>query len=438
MRPRSIRGRMTAFFAASLAVLMVCLSAGVLWYTDHTARDQGDAMLRAGIVRVRQEVAEMKSPADLPTALEESREALAPDGIALLLVNRHGQLTYHSRGIAPSWPPRYPGSWRIRTIRTDFGTLIIALPWWRERVRLLAQGRALTILSLLVIGAGAVGAWVLVGRTLSPIAMLSDEARTASADRLQISLHAPSPDSEVVGLVDTLNGLLERIAHDIVSKERFYTAASHELRTPLQALSGHLEVALSRDRKAGEYRAALEEALAQTRRLSSLVQSLLFLNQVELASSSVRTEEVDLEDVCQRALFQLRPLISERGLRIRTSGAASWIIDAPPTHVEMLVRNLLENAVKYASRGGEVRLKLDDRSLEVSNDFPGATRLDMAQLVEPFVRVAGTEPTEGNGLGLAICTAVAQANGWTLDLSQDDRSVHARVTFEQPLRRQAA
>ena len=119
-------------------------------------------------------------------------------------------------------------------------------------------------LVVLVVG---IGAWFVVGKTLSPIRRLAHQAANASAEKLDARLDAPSQDAEVLELVNTLNGFLTRMEETVETKGRFYAAASHELRTPLQALSGHLELALSRERSAEDYKAALEEAKKQSSRL---------------------------------------------------------------------------------------------------------------------------------------------------------------------------
>ncbi|HLJ54937.1 MAG TPA: ATP-binding protein, partial [Chthonomonadaceae bacterium] len=107
----------------------------------------------------------------------------------------------------------------------------------------------------------------------------------------------------------------------------------------------------------------------------------------------------------------------------------------PPLHVEMLTRNLLENAVKYATRGGIVSVSLAQQDgqcrLEVFNTFPSEPRLDPEALFEPFFRPDASRNLEtgGNGLGLAICRAVTVANHWKLDWRQEADGIRATVWF---------
>jgi len=158
--------------------------------------------------------------------------------------------------------------------------------------------------------------WFLVGWTLRPIGALSQQARDATANPLQIHLVAPSPDAEVRLLVDTLNTMLEHLREDTRAKEQFYSAAAHELRTPLAVLSGSIEVVLTRPHKPEEYQETLADLLYQTRRLISLTESLLLLNRLEMGTATENQEPVDVADVCERVLTNLLPGAESRDLKV--------------------------------------------------------------------------------------------------------------------------
>ena len=217
------------------------------------------------------------------------------------------------------------------------------------------------------------------------------------------------------------------------SRERFYAAAAHELRTPLQALSGHLEVALSRSRGAEEYRAALGEGHAQTERLTVLVQDLLLLNHLDAQSARPAAVRLDLADLCESELRTLRVLAEKRALKIELDLPERCEINAPWNHVTMLLRNLLENAVKYATSGGNVRVQLKNATLTICNDCVFDNALEPEKLFEPFYRpdTSRTSATGGNGLGLAICRSICQSNNWTIALRAEENSLCATVVFSQ-------
>jgi signal transduction histidine kinase len=433
----SIRMRMTFAFVLLTTTLMLLVSGGLLFYLHYAATRVTRKSLDLAAERVRNELAETKTGNGFNDFLAENGDSLKMEGLVLMMVDAQGHIVRKSQSAAPMWPHLPEDGWRIRTLPDGPRTIVIGSYWRRKELELQREAGEIAGLSLCVVLASGFGAWWLVGRTLSPIFSLSQQARQAEAtDSLHLRLTVPSDDAEVVELVATLNALLTRIGETAEARGRFYAAASHELRTPLQALSGHLEVALSRERSRDEYKAATEEASRQTRRLTDLIQSLLLLNQLDRpAPDLLLRESVDLSEICQRLLTQLQPLIDRRELTVSSDLPPIGELVAFPQHAEMLVRNLIENALKYATPGGCVSVQLRSAgggtSLEIFNTFPMQTRLDTKALFEPFYRPdeARASDTGGNGLGLAICRAIAAANGWKIALDQVETGVRVTVVF---------
>lgn len=427
-----MRARMTAGFVLAITLLMALVCGSLLAWTRHTTRRSIDQMLDQSAGEVAQEAREKSGRRhDAEAFVREEGGELRDHSLVLLAVDAGGRVLAQSRKRVPPWP--LPDSerdnWRLRTMPWGQDTLILAAPWGEVRAEERDFALVLLGLSLVVVAASGAGAWLLVGRTLSPIGHLAQQAERASANDLGVRLRSPSPDMEVAGLVSTLNGLLERQAEAAQAKGRFYAAASHELRTPLQALSGFLEFGLSRPRSAEELERTLCEAQEQSNSLIVLVQELLLLNQLDMATVQPACQEVDVPDVAERLLAQLEPQIQARGLRIEKSWADGCEIQAPSHHVEMLARNLLENAVKYATLGGLVRLSWASSTWTVWNECEPVAGWDESKYFEPFFRPDSSRhsQTGGNGLGLAICRALCEANGWQITLRQDAEPSGVRV-----------
>lgn len=433
----SIRARMTFAFALQTATLMALVAGGLLFYLHYTAAHAADTTLDAAVQRLRSELADSANDTGFNDFLRENGDSLKMEGLSLLLVDAKGKIQRKSQSAAPAWPRGHKDGWRTRALPYGAKTVVIGYYWRNAELVLKREGAALLALSLCVVLASAFGAWWLVGRTLSPIDSLSHQARLAAdTDSLHLRLLAPSRDAEVVELVATLNALLTSVGKTAEARGRFYAAASHELRTPLQALSGHLEVALSRERSRDEYRAATEEASRQTQRLTALVQGLLLLNQLDRPTPArLSREPVDLSEICRRILQQFQPLVERRNLTVSAVLPPGVEIPAFPQHAEMLLRNLIENALKYGAPGGQVKLRLHSSPAETQfdlfNAFPALPRLDTAALFEPFYRPdeARTSDSGGNGLGLAICRALATVNGWQITLEQSEDGVCVGVKF---------
>ena len=276
----------------------------------------------------------------------------------------------------------------------------------------------LTTFMLMLFPLTALGAWLIVGRTLGPLRSLSKQADLAHSGRLV----SPSSDFEMTELVDTINNLLDRMEATADAKTQFYAAASHELRTPLQALNGHIETALSKERPVEEYRMALVEAQKQTQRLTRLTHDILLLHQLQAQNLSAE-ERADVSESVRVALAELGPLLEARSLSLETVLWSEVSVPARQSYCDVCVRNLIEHAVRYATSQGQVSVSLNKDRLVVRNDSATEPGTDLEKWFEPFVS------TSGNGLGLAVCRAAAQANRWTVGLAYTNGQIVATLSF---------
>jgi signal transduction histidine kinase len=335
-----------------------------------------------------------------------------------------------SPGAYFTWPVR-GDAWQIKTLVYKNYRIVIGVPWTKVENRLRRRTLLLLLASILIVAALAAGAWVAVGRTLSPLDGLTEVAQEASATNGHLRLQPPSQDAEMVRLVETLNDLLSRQEETMAARGRFYAAAAHELRTPLQALTGHLELALGRDRSATEYKEALQEGHVQAEQLTELVQGLLLLNQLETKTASLQEDQLDLADICQTELSSLESLIENRHLQIESSFADNCEITAPWSHAKILLRNILENAIKYASPNSTVNIQLDKSTFIVYNVCDFQKDDDMQKYFEPFYRPDESRTSEvgGNGLGLAICKGICEVNDWKITLTREADGMMVKVRF---------
>lgn len=165
------------------------------------------------------------------------------------------------------------------------------------------------------------------------------------------------------------------------------------------------------------------------------MEDLLLLNQLDVDANRSPKEEVNLTELCETAMTQMEPVISKRHLQVQERLAVEVETIALPTHAGMLVRNLVENAVKYASEGGRVTIDLSPTAegarMEVFDECPMIPIENLDQLFEAFFRPdhSRQSATGGNGLGLAICKAIAIANGWKISLRQENKGIRAIVEF---------
>lgn len=433
----SIRARLTATFAASIALILALSGVFLARQTRRAAQNRASELLKAAVDVARVEVGEESHQnLSLQQLARAEVSELTSGGLGLSVLDVRGKLLWRSRENLPIWPPNLPNQsrWRFQKFSARNQTLIFAFDFAPVERELREREILILGLGLVIWVASTLGAWLLVGRTLSPIERLSWQAQNASIQSLQVRLSSPSRDAEIVGLVGTLNALLERLEKDSQARGRFYAAASHELRTPLQSLIGEVDVILDRPRENADYREALETMRGRSLHLTTLVQELLQLNQLEIASQAPPATRLNLADTVERVLASFGREIEEKRLKTaRELPDLEW--ELAPAHYEMLVRNLVENAVKYAPPGGKIGVKLEkcasQARLEICNSASVDENEDLAAWLEPFFRPdsARTSGAGGNGLGLAICRALAQRNGWNLQLQAQNQSVCATCVF---------
>jgi len=331
--------------------------------------------------------------------LIHEEKGLSPQPLSLALYEK-GKLVE----LVGHEPPADGSGWQVA--RSDFpgSHVLLGYPYHQTQLALHRQLLTLSTLATLAwLGLSGAAYWV-VGQVLRPLHLLNLQAQRLSQQVERTTLKSPSSDVEFVDLVETLNDLLQQQERTTRQREQFYVAISHELRTPLQALSGHLELALMRQRSPGEYQTFLQECQRQTTRLTSLHEAILTLSQVdhgELKSESPYELAAFLaEFLPPRAKFRHTPTMSQ----------------APRRLVELLVRNLVENAWRHGRDETPIQVELNPQRLRVVNTRRDDEVLDLHQLSQPFYRPESSRQKGGNGLGLALVRAIAERLGWRLEL----------------------
>ncbi len=435
---RSMRARMTALFALFVALLMAVAGGAVQRHESRRAENRGKEILDVAMVRARAEIARDmgRGQKNLLATVRHDAGELAAGGLTLM-VTQGDDVLWQSRQRAPDWP-NLDSDWRARTLSSQGQTLVLASDWKPIREDLEGTALALLALGVIVVSATAVAAWFVVGITLSPLDKLAAQARQSSTEGtgLDVRLSSPSSDAEMIYLTQTLNGLLAQLQREAQARGRFYAAASHELRTPIQVLQGQIDVARSRPRSIEAHEEVLAQLQAESERLATLVADLLQLNSLEMRQSAAPCELVNLEFWTERALGQQTRAIADRELKLQTQ-LRDVEVYAPPLHLEMLLRNLVENAVKYCAPGGSIKISNQSspqgEQLRLWNQCELPHDAQIENWFEPFYRpdAARNSQTGGNGLGLSICAALGRANHWPIELVQRDGGVEATVTFKR-------
>jgi signal transduction histidine kinase len=254
----------------------------------------------------------------------------------------------------------------------------------------------------LVVLAVALVAWFLAGRALRPVEAMRQEVETISATTLQRRLREPRSHDEVARLARTMNSMLERLQASRDHERQFLSDASHELRSPLASMRAQLET--------GSWTSDADGVKAEAARLAHIVDDLMDLAKADEAAPP--STETDLDEVVLEEVAAIAPT-SPITIGTANVGAARLIGDRQA--LARMVRNLVENAGRHATRNVDVALtNVDGKvTLTVDDDGEGIAEEDRSRLFERFTRTdsSRSRDTGGVGLGLAVVRATARRHG---------------------------
>jgi signal transduction histidine kinase len=288
-----------------------------------------------------------------------------------------------------------------------------------RRLRLLlTAGVPLTLLAI------SAGLWIVIGRALAPLEGASRSLEAIGLDNLSARLDVVNPEDEVGRMVTVLNRMLARLQGAVSELQRFTADAAHELRTPLTVLHTGLEVALSRERSAQEYREELRQALAATDRIRHLAEELLTQARLEVLGQPADVGLVDLSEVLHD-LTEAWAQVAERDeIELTVNAVSPLEVRGNADDLYRLFNNLIDNALRHSPRGGRVVLTAQ----RVANGVE-ATVEDGGPGVRPE---DGARSATGTGLGLSIAQKIARMHGGLITLrNREGGGCVARVTLSQ-------
>ncbi len=266
---------------------------------------------------------------------------------------------------------------------------------------------------------GSATAWVLVGRTLRPLSILTTAARAMSESSLDQRIDLVGPADEIAELADTFDEMTARLKAAFDAERRFVANASHELRTPLAVIRTEIDVTLA-DPVAGEaeLRAMAEVIREATARADRLLGSLLVLARTQ-ARGVAAAGQVELAALVGPVIASVEVAAAAKQLRIGTNLTAVTVT-GDPLLLERLIGNLVENAVRHNVCGGwltvVVRRRGNRAELDVESSGPIIDQVRVGELFEPFRQGLSARTSHtGSGLGLSIVREVVAAHDGSIE-----------------------
>jgi signal transduction histidine kinase len=414
----SIRARLLIALLAAVAVLSVL--AGMLTYRRVLAETSTlfDYQLRQMALSLRSQIP-MAPRLELPPDQADA-------DFVIQIWDSYGTRVYFSRPGLPLINATALGyadvrvggqRWRTYGLQTLEGVIQIAQPL---RVReSLARGAAFRVvipllLLLPLLGAAVVG---VVGSGLRPLRRVAAEVQRRDLHSLTPIAAAGLPQ-EIAPLVNELNRLLMRLNAAFQAQRSFVADAAHELRSPLTALSLELQL-LERAPDEAARREARGNLGAAVGRAIHLVEQLLTLARNEPREAVAELSAIALEQSVADGVADAQALAAARHIDLSVEMDPATV-RGDPDALRTLVRNLVDNAVRYTPEGGRVRVRtragsraagrIEPTLIEVADSGPGIASDDRQRVFDRFYRRVGS-PEGGSGLGLAIVKAVADRHG---------------------------
>ncbi len=359
--------------------------------------------------------------------------------------NNHGKLILHSKS-APKIPlsDGKPGlttlwlngqSWRVFTVYNKNNNLTIIVGERSDFRQKLENQLTQDSILIMLITYPFLGflIWVIVGRGLDTLKKVAREVSHRAPSYLE-PVDVESVPSEIEPLVVELNSLFNRLQEAFDREKRFAADAAHELRTPLAALRTQTQVALRAD-TTEDRNEALRKVLEGVDRATHVVQQLLTLSRMLPQQTINEPTDIDLCTTAADVAAQLVPIAIEKNIDLELIAPNEpSMIRGNATSIGILIRNLVDNAIRYTPPDGSVVIEIlkdaQHITLNVIDSGPGIPKQLRDRVFERFFRVIGNK-APGSGLGLGIVQQIARLHHAEIQLltPASGKGLEFRVIF---------
>lgn len=278
------------------------------------------------------------------------------------------------------------------------------------------------------------------GKSIEPVLHITSTVDRITKNNLNERIDLPKIEDELFVLTHSINELLQRIESALEREKQFTSDASHELRTPLAILKGTLEVLIRKERSQEEYKEKIQHSIVEINRMAEMLDHLLFIARMESESASYALTEIDFKSYLQTWIKNNASLYSKTVHQIRftvqdQSHENEYLIATNAYLIDILLRNIVSNAIKYSQAGTEISILLSKKGkhilLAISDQGIGIDSRDLASIDQAFFRSEALTHKEipGVGLGLSIVRKITQHLGINMDI-QSEKGKGTCVIFE--------
>lgn len=326
--------------------------------------------------------------------------------------------------------------WRIYRVGKGSVIIQVAQPESARRNTITETSIRLWLPLILQIPLLMLVAWFSVKSGLKPLHRLSQVIASRQPTTL-MPIDNANQVSELAPLVDTLNALLMRLDNALRQQRDFVADAAHELRTPVAAIQLQLDL-LRRAQSLQEREQTILTLESGVRRMTNLIQQLLAIAQAESGTHFCDQDECDVSSLVQACLERYLPLARAKKIDLGVIEFQACKIRCHQTDVEIVIDNLVSNAVRFSPENARVDLAVYSDSefavIEVNDTGPGIKEGDRERIFDRFYRAPQHNgQIEGNGLGLAIVKSLCMRYHATLDVKTGNDGLGSKFILRWPL-----
>jgi signal transduction histidine kinase len=316
------------------------------------------------------------------------------------------------------------------TLQFPDGSLVEVGKSIEARQDLLRRFRTgLGLVTLSIVGIALTGGWLATQSALEPIRRLNAAAsrivRTGRTDeRVPTDPQTPADDA-IKELTLLFNAMLDRIEGLVAAMRGALDNVAHDLKTPLTRLRGTAELALAAAPDPGRDREALADCVEEADRVLVMLNTLMDISEAESGAMPLQREPLRLADVVDRAIELYRDVADAKGVSLTVDADRDAVVSADRVRLEQVAANLLDNAVKYTPKGGQVSVKVSraggQARLRVSDTGLGIPAEEQSRIWQRLFRGDASRAERGLGLGLSLVKAIVEAHGGTVSVESEPR-----------------
>jgi heavy metal sensor kinase len=440
----SLKTRIAVWYISLSTLILVCLGIALYLIISHSMMNERRALISQDLEKIPQ-VAQRFGNRAVTRLLDEAQEEIplkpadefveifSPDGASVATsANLRGQHLPFRPELDKAAPSAFetianstetsPALLGVTTINVANEKYFVAIAASLSNVRNVQRRLLITLLFAVPIAIllSFFGGALLAKRATDPLERMSETAQQVSAQHLGKRIELQRADVELRRLADSFNQMLERLDESFKQIRQFTADASHELRTPITILMGETELAVNNLLDEEECKAALTSRREELQRMAQIVDDLLVLSEFDYGKKPSERKPIDFSDLVIEVCEQHGNLAKAKGVHLELGETLPVMLEGDSTRLRQMVRNLLDNAIKYTPAGGTVTVTLDRRNgdfqLRLSDNGIGIPAEDLPHIFDRFYRVdkARTREEGGSGLGLSIVKQIVEGHGGTV------------------------